>query len=563
MSRDVRWPREAWIPLLAGLFWLWRAPEHGFWASSFSVVPGCLLLGSGFSMLLMPGDRRIAQFAALGGALGVVFALPAFVVVGPGAALLLIAASLAGFVAAGVRSVRARAEHRRRTQRGVLATRSRPRWPVDEALLATMLLTREAAARAAITRASRGSCRGARRSSRPRAGSRSPPTITGRRLPSRRRCVSRARTRGIDYEHLSFESGYEPQPGEPGRERWLARAANRTAHAWVLRHPGPPRPWLVCIHGYQMGSPLIDLLAFQPEIFHRRLGLNLLVPTLPLHGRASRAPQRRRLPRRRRARHAPRRGPGDVGPAPPARLGAARQEAPGIGVLGLSLGGYNAALLASLRRRARVCDRRDSGRGLHASDVPAPPPLHLRSVEPRRVEPALRDVLRVVSPLALEPPIRASGAGSSAAVADRLVPADQVRDLWRHWERPRIVWYPGSHLTFRLHRNVAKLVLTALVDSGLIGLAELSRQLRRGARSRRGSACARRGERVPSRDRDGEQQENGGHERREQPDRGERERRLLIARHAQPTKPPRSSASATSATASVPPSLRRNVKKPM
>ena len=102
MSPDVRWPREAWIPLLAGLFWLWRAPAHGCSGFLFSVLPGCLLLGSGVAMLLMPGDRRIAQFAALGGVLGVVFALPAFAVRGRVAALLLIAASLAGFVAAGV-----------------------------------------------------------------------------------------------------------------------------------------------------------------------------------------------------------------------------------------------------------------------------------------------------------------------------------------------------------------------------------------------------------------------------------------------------------------------------
>ena len=68
--------------MLAGLFWLWRAPGHGLPGFLFSVLPGCLLLSSGFAMLFMPGDRRIAQFAALGGVLGVVFALPAFVVVG-------------------------------------------------------------------------------------------------------------------------------------------------------------------------------------------------------------------------------------------------------------------------------------------------------------------------------------------------------------------------------------------------------------------------------------------------------------------------------------------------
>ena len=76
--KTSRWPREAWIPLAARLLWLWHAPTHGMVGFLFSVIPGCLLVGSGISMLLMPGDRRISQFAALGGALGVVLALPAF-----------------------------------------------------------------------------------------------------------------------------------------------------------------------------------------------------------------------------------------------------------------------------------------------------------------------------------------------------------------------------------------------------------------------------------------------------------------------------------------------------
>jgi hypothetical protein len=82
-------------------------------------------------------------------------------------------------------------------------------------------------------------------------------------------------------------------------------------------------------------------------------------------------------------------------------------------------------------------------------------------------EPELRDVLRVISPLALEPKIPRDRRWIFGGVADRLVTADQVRDLWRHWEKPKIAWYPGGHLTFRFHPAVPKLVLTALVESGL------------------------------------------------------------------------------------------------
>ena len=105
MSREAtrleasrRWPPEAWIPLLAGVYWLWRAPEHGLLGFLFSIIPGCLLLGSGVSMLVMPGDRRIAQFTALGGVAGVLLALPAFLVVGVLPGLLLVLASAPGGV---------------------------------------------------------------------------------------------------------------------------------------------------------------------------------------------------------------------------------------------------------------------------------------------------------------------------------------------------------------------------------------------------------------------------------------------------------------------------------
>ena len=79
----------------------------------------------------------------------------------------------------------------------------------------------------------------------------------------------------------------------------------------------------------------------------------------------------------------------------------------------------------------------------------------------------MTDALRVVSPLALSPRCRASTARSSAAIGDRLVPPDQVRDLWRHWERPRIEWYQGSHLTLGMHRGVRALTEETLRGAGL------------------------------------------------------------------------------------------------
>ena len=468
MRENVRWPREAWIPLAAGIFWLWRAPEHGFVGFLFSVVPGCLMLGSGVSMLLMPGDRRIAQFSALGGALGLVFALPAFVAVGPLAALLLIAAAAAAFVAAGAHSVRLEPDYEDVPPLEPSLALS-AQVACDEALLGTIGATlplptggdNDRIAQEVV--AAREFFESAGWLEKPLDYHRAPPPLEDPH-------VRPAKVRGIEYEHVSFESGYEPVADEPGRDRWLSYVPNRLAHAWVVRHPGEPRPWLVCIHGYQMGWPLIDLAAFPPEYFHRRLGLNLCLPVLPLHGR-------RKIGRRSGdgfvtgdvldTIHAEAQAIWDIRRL----LGWIRgQDAPAVGALGLSLGGYNTALLAGL----------DDSLACAIPGVPLTdftraifrhgPPLHLEAAERSGVkEQGMRDLLEVVSPLRLEPRLPRERRTIFGGIADRLVPADQVRDLWLHWERPRIVWSQGAHVTFRAHRAVRRLVRQALAESGLTG----------------------------------------------------------------------------------------------
>ena len=49
------------------------------------------------------------------------------------------------------------------------------------------------------------------------------------------------------------------------------------------------------------------------------------------------------------------------------------------------------------------------------------------------------------------------------------MPVDQVRDLWRHWDQPRIVWYQGGHVTFPFHEPVRRLLADAFRESGLTG----------------------------------------------------------------------------------------------
>jgi dienelactone hydrolase len=445
---------------VTGLVWLWCAASFGTVGFLFSVIPGCLLLASGVSNLLWPGDVRIPQFVALGGLLGVPLAVPALWVADVGTGLLLVLMSGASFVAAGAISV-----HQEPHEDDVpapepslwLATQV----AIDDLLLATMQLTLPMPPGSEQGRISREVHEA--RELFEAAGWLEKPAEYHRRPPALENpTLKPARSRGTDYEHLRFESGYEPHEGEPGRERWLGWKRNRTAHAWVLRHPDP-RPWLVCVHGYQMGWPLIDLAAFRPDYYHRKLGLNVIVPVLPLHG-----------PRKEGRRsgdgfltgdfldtiHAEAQAMWDVRQL----VGWARaQGAEQIGAYGLSLGGYNAALLASLEE-----DLDCVVAGIPATDWTRlvwrhGPRLHIRHAEHAGlVHDEVQELQRVVSPLVLERLVPKERCFLFGAVADRLVPADQVRDLWRHWDRPRIAWYQGGHVTFRAHANVNALLRDAL-----------------------------------------------------------------------------------------------------
>lgn len=276
----------------------------------------------------------------------------------------------------------------------------------------------------------------------------------------RRRSV---RAAGHRLDHVSFESGYAPHPGEPGRRRWIDYRPNRTAHARLLRHPGPPRPWMVCIPGYRMGNTTVDLTGFRAGWLHEELGLNVAIPVLPFHG-----------PRR-----VGRRGgdgflSGDFLDTVHAQTQAVwdirrligwlrRKGAPSVGVYGLSLGGYTAALVAAL----------ELGLDCVVAGIPAScfvglarwnaPGLLLRAAE--RVGfcwDQVEELLRVVSPLAMPPRVPWQRRFLFAGVADRLAPPEQARALWVHWERPRVLWYQGSHVSFFLEPEVREMVQDAL-----------------------------------------------------------------------------------------------------
>jgi len=124
------------------------------------------------------------------------------------------------------------------------------------------------------------------------------------------------------------------------------------------------------------------------------------------------------------------------------------QGAPRVGVYGLSLGGYTTALFASLE-----ADLACAIAGIPAADFLRGATRVMTGLDALWMQrlgvnlDMARQVLRPISPLALEPKVPKERRYILGATGDRLVTPDQVRDLWVHWDRPRIAWGAASHLT--------------------------------------------------------------------------------------------------------------------
>ena len=284
-----------------------------------------------------------------------------------------------------------------------------------------------------------------------------PPDVTVREVKARRR----------SYHRVFFDSAYTPHPGEPGRERWLGYTANSREYALLLRHP-EPRPWLVCVHGTEMGRAAIDLAVFRAWKLHDDLGLNVVIPVLPMHGpRARGLPKGAVLPGEDVLDdvHATAQAVWDIRRL----LSWIRLQEPEslIGLNGLSLGGYIASLVASLEKGLTCAIL-----GVPVADLVELLGRHsgLRDDDPRRLTMKLAEPIgRMVSPLSLTPLVPMRGRFIYAGVADRLVhPREQVIRLWEHWGKPEIVWYPGGHAGFFRSRPVQRFVWDALQQSGLI-----------------------------------------------------------------------------------------------
>jgi len=285
------------------------------------------------------------------------------------------------------------------------------------------------------------------------------------------------RAHGLDYEHVTFTSDWAPYPEEPGRDRWLNHEANRTMHAWVSRAPSQERDsWLVCAHGFGMGtSASMDLRAFRSRQLNAR-GINIIVPVLPLHGpRASGRVRGEDLMTIDLvdSMHGMAQAAWDLRRT--IRWLRESQRATNVGLIGYSLGGLVTALVAALEDDLTCVIA-----GIPVVSLPelfrrhSPPHIARLADAYNVLGPAADDAHRVVSPLVMECKVPLERRYIFAGLADRMSTFGQARRLWLHWGQPTIAIYAGGHVGFFWSSAVRKLVDDALAESFPSGLGATS-----------------------------------------------------------------------------------------
>jgi pimeloyl-ACP methyl ester carboxylesterase len=238
----------------------------------------------------------------------------------------------------------------------------------------------------------------------------------------------------------TWSSGFSPHCAEVA-DRYLEHGPNRVAAARLFVHHGPPRPVVFLIHGYRCGQYTLEERVWPVDWLFKG-GFDVALPVLPFHAvRAQPGPALFPSSDLRITVEAFRQAVRDLG-----ALGQFFRErgAPAVGVMGMSLGGYTSALLATLDARLSFAipiiplaslgaAARQNGRFVGSE---AEQQLQFQAVE---------RVYRVVSPLSRPSRVDKDRVLVIAAAGDRITPIEHARLLAEHFQAPLSV-FPGGHV---------------------------------------------------------------------------------------------------------------------
>jgi pimeloyl-ACP methyl ester carboxylesterase len=270
---------------------------------------------------------------------------------------------------------------------------------------------------------------------------------------------------------LTFASPYHP--ANPAyADEYRAVPENLVVHAELWRHGHTRgRATVIGLHGFGMGYPALDAAVLMaPALF--AAGLDVALFTLPLHG--PRTPRTTRFSGQLFADVNVPRINESIGQAVH-ELAALRawlraNDAGPVGILGLSLGGYVAALMAALMDDldfvvpvvAPACFGDLAHRFMAASS------LYRGRDDVRLSRGEFRAVYRVHSPLAHRPRLPRERLLLLAARGDRVVPAEHAVWLWAHWGGPHLAWFTGSHLVPFGRAQVLEEILAFVEGLGML-----------------------------------------------------------------------------------------------
>lgn len=234
------------------------------------------------------------------------------------------------------------------------------------------------------------------------------------------------------------------------RDQCAGFTRNNVVHAQHWRHEDGPRPTLCLIHGFMGSAYLFNGLFFSLPWFYRS-GYDVMLYTLPFHGR--RAEQ-----------YSPFSGHGYFAHGFAGFCEAMAQavhdfrsvldylEHTGvdrIALTGMSLGGYTAALLASVDDRIQaVIPNVPVVRPDRTVDewFPANKVVALRNWLARTDSSLTEAATMYSSPLNYRPLPARERRLIIAGLGDRLAPPEQAEMLWNHWDRCAFHWFPGNHV---------------------------------------------------------------------------------------------------------------------
>lgn len=249
--------------------------------------------------------------------------------------------------------------------------------------------------------------------------------------------------------HYSFASPYRPlHPDYAAAYAAYDRVGTVHVHAW--EHTRPARASLLLAHGWAVGARRLHEFEFSIGTLYRELGLDVYLFVQPFHG-----PRRPSSSRFNGQLHPStdlvRTNEGFIQTCHDLRalIGAIteRRGAP-IGMMGSSLGGYTAALIASIDPRLDfvVPIMAPASMAGLMWDHGEGDPFRLQAERVGMTRERFHHAWALHSPLSYQPLVPWERRLIVAADADILVTPAHVDALWEHWQRPRRFTFAGGHI---------------------------------------------------------------------------------------------------------------------